>query len=500
MSRELPSKPNLEFLKKEAKELLPHLLAENPAAKLSDAQYQLARDYGFVSWPRLKQHVEEMARVLTPAEMLTSAVRASDSARVARVLKEHPELKAQLNEPLAGYGAGMQALIAAVQRTDRDTIDVLLANGADLNARSHWWAGGIGVLDECSPDLAGFLIERGAALDAHSAARLGRSEELQRIVRADPSTVRARGCNGQTPLHFASTMEIAAFLLEQGSEIDARDLQHESTPCQHMLRVVQARHYPHDRQEIARFLVSRGCSTDIITAAALGDLPLAQRHLDQDPSCVRIRINDRFFPKQDPRSAGTIYLEEFGKDSTPHMVARDFGHEDVFQLLMSRSPEDVRMSQAAELGDAEAFHAMLAAHPNLAATLSADERRRLPNAAQNNNLAAVTLMLAGGWPVDEPGEYGLTPLQWAAWHGNAHMVREILRYHPQVELKGNDHDVSALNSALHGSENSWHRDTGDYAGTVRALLEAGAKAPTVTPDLEASDEAREVLLEYEMKR
>ena len=173
MSRELPSKPNLEFLRKQAKELLPELQRENASAKLADAQHTLARDYGFASWPKLKEHVEELARVLSPAEMLAAAVRASDAARVSRVLASHPELQARINEPMANYGAGMQAMLAAVQRTDRATIDVLLAAGADINARSHWWAGGIGVLDECLPELAPFLMERGAMLDAHSAARLG---------------------------------------------------------------------------------------------------------------------------------------------------------------------------------------------------------------------------------------------------------------------------------------------------------------------------------------
>jgi ankyrin repeat protein len=159
---------------------------------------------------------------------------------------------------------------------------------------------------------------------------------------------------------------------------------------------------------------------------------------------------------------------------------------------MERSPEDVKLAQACELGDEGLFRALLAARPNLMETLSDADRRRLPDAAQNNNLAAVRLMLAAGWPVDAIGEYGLTALSWAAWHGNANMVREILRYHPQLELKC-QHEVTALGSALHGSENSWHRDTGDYAATVEALLEAGAKAPKVTDDLEASETAREAL-------
>jgi ankyrin repeat protein len=509
MSRELPKKPNLEHLKKQAKDLLDLVQQGDAAAterfrslvsfsapaslKLADAQYAIARDYGFASWPKLKEHVEFLA--LDPAGMLSAAVCASDADKTASVLESHPELKARINEPMVNYD-GMQALLAAVQRTDRKTIDVLLRAGADINARSQSWAGGIGVLDECAPDLAAFLIERGAVLDAHAAARLGMFEKLRELVTADPGVVSARGFNGQTALHFASTVEIAQYLLEHGADIDARDLQHESTPAQHMLRVVQARHFPRDRQEIARHLVARGCRTDILMACALGDLELVRRLLDADPACIRTRVSEAYFPKQDSRSGGTIYTQIFGPQRTPHLVARDFGHEEALQFLMARTPEDVKLTQACELGDEGAFRALLNSHPNLVKTLSDDDRRRLPDAAQNNNADAVRLMLAAGWPVDARGEYDMTSLQWAAWHGNAEMVREILRYHPKLELSC-EHEITALGSALHGSENSWHRQTGDYGATVEALLDAGAKAPKVTDDLEASAEAREALRRYE---
>lgn len=58
MSRNLPERPNLEFLKKEAKTLLESLRLRDSAAQLADAQFALAREYGFDSWPRLKAHVD----------------------------------------------------------------------------------------------------------------------------------------------------------------------------------------------------------------------------------------------------------------------------------------------------------------------------------------------------------------------------------------------------------------------------------------------------------
>src|SRR5262245_687851 len=57
-SRRLPERPSLEQLKKQAKELLETLRATDPAATLASAQYQLAQEYGFESWPKLAHHVQ----------------------------------------------------------------------------------------------------------------------------------------------------------------------------------------------------------------------------------------------------------------------------------------------------------------------------------------------------------------------------------------------------------------------------------------------------------
>ena len=61
MSRTLPVRPNLEHLKKQAKALLRELQATQPDAQLADAQHQLAREYGFSSWPALHAKVEALS-------------------------------------------------------------------------------------------------------------------------------------------------------------------------------------------------------------------------------------------------------------------------------------------------------------------------------------------------------------------------------------------------------------------------------------------------------
>ena len=68
MSRHLPAQPNLEYLKKEAKELLDSRRSTHPDWKLADAQHALAREYGFESWPKLRAHVDSLAPEPSPFE------------------------------------------------------------------------------------------------------------------------------------------------------------------------------------------------------------------------------------------------------------------------------------------------------------------------------------------------------------------------------------------------------------------------------------------------
>lgn len=61
MSRSLPSRPNLDHLRNQAKHLLETARAVHPAWQLADAQFALARDYGFPSWPAMKARVDAIS-------------------------------------------------------------------------------------------------------------------------------------------------------------------------------------------------------------------------------------------------------------------------------------------------------------------------------------------------------------------------------------------------------------------------------------------------------
>jgi ankyrin repeat protein len=376
-------------------------------------------------------------------------------------------LKAKINDPVAAFDSP-----AINHARSRKMLDVLLAAGADINARSRWWAGGFGLLDSASPDLAAYAIERGAVLTAHAAARLGMRDELRQIIQDDPSLVNARGGDGQTPLHFASTVGIAEFLLGHGAEINARDIDHESTPAQYMIR---------DRQEIARFLVEHGSKTDLLMAAALGDRSLAEQHLAADPECIRLRVSDEYFPKINPRSGGTIYQWTLGWYKSAPQIAQEFGHTALAQWLTERSPATLRLVNGCWLHDNAGVERLLSQDPQVVRQLTDSDRRQLAHAARNNDLHAVQLFLRAGLPVDARGQHQATPLHWAAWHGNVEMVEAILGRQPPLEATDADFQGTPLRWAIHGSENGWHRESGRYDAVVQTLLKAGATPPdTIT--------------------
>ena len=123
------------------------------------------------------------------------SIRADDAGRTRLLLDSDPELKARINDPVGPFDS------PALTSASRAMIDVLLAAGADVNARSQWWAGGFGFLHTANPELAEYAIQRGAVVDAHAAARLGRLDAY-----ASSSMAILKAC---TPV--AATARLPAF-------------------------------------------------------------------------------------------------------------------------------------------------------------------------------------------------------------------------------------------------------------------------------------------------
>ena len=218
-------------------------------------------------------------------------------------------------------------------------VEVLLEFGANINARSHWWAGSFGVLDGTDPEQAAWLIEHGAIVDIHAAAGLGRLDTVKAWLEKDPALVHAPGGDGQRPLHFASTIEIIDLLLDHGADINARDVDHKATAAQYRVRDTG----------LCRHLIARGADVDIFMAAALGDPVLVERVLAADPESITARIGRSGYA---PVPADNhIYNWKLAKAPTVLLVAAKYGGPGVYDLLFSRSPVKERFLAACMLGD-----------------------------------------------------------------------------------------------------------------------------------------------------
>lgn len=390
-----------------------------------------------------------------------AAVEGDDAAGLRALIIEYPRLRAMIHEPLFAFDAP-----AIVHVRSTAMLDVLLDAGADINARSQWWAGGFGLLDSSGPELTDYALSRGAVMTPHAAARLGRLSDLARLIDADPAFVRAPGGDGQTPLHFAGSVEVATYLIDHGALIDARDVDHESTPAQYMTN---------GRHDVARTLVARGAATDLLLAAALGDSARVAAHLDADPDSIRMRVTPAWFPKTDPRAGGSIYQWTLGFHASAHDVARRFDHPTILNQLLERSPADVRLIDACwDGGRARALEARRAVSP---LELRDDDRSLLAHAARNNRTTAVEVMVECEWPPDVRGQHDATALHWAAFHGNVAMTAALIRAGAKTDLLDADHAMTPLGWAIYGSQHGWHHRTGDYGGVVERLLAAGAARP-----------------------
>jgi ankyrin repeat protein len=200
-SRQLPERPNLEHLKKQAKRLLAayrqgdaEVVAEvaqferdpDPAHfALADAQRVLARTYGFASWRKLKEY------------LITGAIKRGDSQSLRALVAESSNPRAVLSDQVDGH----------------HTAHACFGKGVTLLQLASFWH---------NEDVAKTLLGLGAALDFHSACGLGKLETIARILESDPSVIDTQ-VDGYYPLQFAITAgrpEVLRYLLEHGDDAD----------------------------------------------------------------------------------------------------------------------------------------------------------------------------------------------------------------------------------------------------------------------------------------
>jgi Ankyrin repeats (3 copies) len=219
---------NLEQLRKQAKERVRQRRAAGQAAKLAEVQFELARELGFPSWPKLKAYVETLGleqpfRVdLDDYEGRANGIASVNGVSVAearrdlaarhgfaswRELRRHVEAMHSGQEPPTPFVLAYQA----VEANDRKHLERLLDRFPDLVAQRG--TNGNDLLGMAGDlEIASLLLQRGADPNRgndygwtklHSAGD-GNDRELARLLLAAGARtdLSARG-DGGTPLVVA---------------------------------------------------------------------------------------------------------------------------------------------------------------------------------------------------------------------------------------------------------------------------------------------------------
>ncbi len=222
-------------------------------------------------------------------QLFITAVEAGDADAVRRLVATDETLALHVDAPWFSFAA--PAIVFAAASRNRDLIQVLLEAGADVDAKSRWWAGGVSALQHAAGamltydrELAHYLIAQGATIDAHAAAGLDMLETLTALIREDPEVVNAPGPDGMSPLHFAATPRIAELLLTHGADINRRDRDHNGTPARWTVR---------SRPDVCRYLLEQGAAGDIVLYCAIGDVQRAAAALTENPALVDARIDNK---------------------------------------------------------------------------------------------------------------------------------------------------------------------------------------------------------------
>ena len=389
---QLPDAPNIDWLRKEAKRSLEELRKANPEAKLADAQFDLAKKYGFSSWRALKAHIDS----LSVEGQLFDAAKKGDVVNLAALLDEHPEKLNARNKPYEHT-----LLHVAASEGQLAIVDLLLKRGLDVNAREkgdntyamHWAAAGgyldvvrrladaggdvVGHGDDHELDVIGwaccwdgaddaahravadFLVSRGARHHIYSAISLNLADEVRRIVAADPSVLNSRMSrneNNQMPLHYAvrqNRPQMVALLLDLGADPLAVDASGMPVAAYATARDTDRVVMEKIRALTSSELVSagrgnravRGGMMDLVANLALGDWATAERLVTENPKIIEQGVLHLMAKRGDV--AAVKWLLDHGADPNARWAHWDAELTPLHLAVMDDHVEVVRLLLAA---------------------------------------------------------------------------------------------------------------------------------------------------------
>src|ERR1700722_9041517 len=274
MPQALPANPNLDWLKKTAKQGVVQLRTSQPDAKLHQAQLALAHHYGFKSWRGLKAHVDSISPTFRDRDRVFDAARAGDVETVRRAFasgfdpatpdsdgrtvhqiakdRRHEAIEVLVRDLQGGKTRPddeMQAIQAIMRAAQSGDLDALRA-GLDAHPE--------GV------DALGGGFEKAAAL--HLAVLRNQHAATRLLIERGADLNRREFPDNAAPLHFAAIhgdLETIRLLVEAGADVDGNG-------DDHGIGVLGwATCFGDVRQEVADYLLDHGAKLNLWTAIAL---------------------------------------------------------------------------------------------------------------------------------------------------------------------------------------------------------------------------------------
>jgi hypothetical protein len=498
---QLPDRPNLEHLKKQAKSLLHAAQAQDPSAlerfaatpafagkspavlaaiglALHDAQSVIAREHGFASWNALRDEVE--ARTLSFEAAVDEFLRCATggaSGRAQRLLALHPAIASA-------------SLYTALVLADAPSVEARLRQQPELATRAGGpqnWEPLLYACHTCMHPSGGGID--GLRVIARTLCGLGANPNAEYHWNWHPELPRtalwATVCAvGDLPLAEIlleaganPTDGVTAHIAGGGGNLAALELLHRFRfnpngipggvpPLVYMMFWSTTPAGP-------RWLVEHGADPNLAWGHE-GEAPLHVAARRWDVAMVEFLVThgaDLSRPRADGR--------------TPHTLAELHGNHDIAVWLLNQgaknelSPIELFIAACAR-GDRAGAVSMLDARPSLRSELREEHHLMMQRPAESGDAAVLETMLACGFDPNVGDKDRVTPLHRAAMGGHPEAVRVLVTHGADVNaLDG----MFAANPLVWAVEGRGHAQPGsDHVAVARLLIAAGSSCEWTPPE------------------